>query len=286
MVPKVDTFFDKRTSNACHIVSCPETNRAAVIDSVLGYDAASGRTDTDHADSVIAHIRDNGLTVDWILETHVHADHLTAAPYLKGELGGQTGIGSGIRDVQKTFCALFNADDCVTDGSQFDHLFADGESFQIGNLEAEVLHTPGHTPACVTYHIGDCVFTGDTLFMPDSGSARCDFPGGDAHQLYRSIQRILALPPETRMFINHDYGAGGKRDHAWETTVGEQNSANTHVGGGTSEDDYVTMRQERDATLAVPALLMPSVQVNMRAGALPPPENNGTRYLKIPIDAV
>lgn len=286
MAPKVDTFFDKRTSNACHVVSCPETGQAAVIDSVLGYDAASGRTDTEHADSVIAYIRENGLTVAWILETHVHADHLTAAPYLKENLGGRTGIGTGIRQVQETFCTLFNAPDCVTDGSQFDHLFADGEAFEIGKLAGEVLHTPGHTPACVTYHIGDCVFTGDTLFMPDSGSARCDFPGGDAHQLYRSIQRILALPPETRMFINHDYGAGGTRDHAWITTVGEQKASNTHVGGGTSEDDYVSMRVERDATLAVPALLMPSVQVNMRAGAMPPPEDNGTRYLKIPIDAV
>lgn len=285
MEPSIRTFFDKATFTATHVAWDPGSRHAAIIDSVLDYDPKSGRTDTSSADEVIAFVEQEGLTVDWILETHVHADHLTAAPYLKRKLGGKTGIGSTISSVQRVFKTVFNAEEeFSTDGRQFDYLFDDEEIFAIGGLTAKVLHTPGHTPACSVYVIGNNVFVGDTLFMPDFGSARCDFPGGDARQLYRSIKRILALPPETRLFMCHDYAPGG-RDYEWETTVAEEREKNIHVHDGVTEDAFVKMRTERDAQLSMPVLILPSVQVNMRAGDLPPAENNGTRYLKIPLNA-
>jgi glyoxylase-like metal-dependent hydrolase (beta-lactamase superfamily II) len=284
--PEVKTFFDEATFTATHVVWDPETKTAAVVDSVHDYDPKSGRTRTHSADAVIAFVKEKGLTVDWILETHVHADHLTAAPYLKEGLGGKVGIGAKIDVVQGVFKKIFNTEaGFATDGRQFDHLFADGERFALGNLEGHVIHTPGHTPACATYVIGDAAFVGDTLFMPDYGTARCDFPGGDAHQLYRSIRKILALPPETRLFLCHDYAPGG-RPYLWETTVAAERAENIHVHDGIDEDSFVAMRTERDATLEMPVLILPSVQVNMRAGHLPPPENNGVRYLKIPVDAL
>jgi glyoxylase-like metal-dependent hydrolase (beta-lactamase superfamily II) len=285
MEPSIRTFFDKATFTATHVAWDPGSRHAAIIDSVLDYDPKSGRTDTSSADEVIAFVEQEGLTVDWILETHVHADHLTAAPYLKRKLGGKTGIGSTISSVQRVFKTVFNAEEeFSTDGRQFDYLFDDEEIFAIGGLTAKVLHTPGHTPACSVYVIGNNVFVGDTLFMPDFGSARCDFPGGDARQLYRSIKRILALPPETRLFMCHDYAPGG-RDYEWETTVAEEREKNIHVHDGVTEDAFVKMRTERDAQLSMPVLILPSVQVNMRAGDLPPAEDNGTRYLKIPLNA-
>jgi glyoxylase-like metal-dependent hydrolase (beta-lactamase superfamily II) len=285
MEPSIRTFFDKATFTATHVAWDPGSRHAAIIDSVLDYDPKSGRTDTSSADEVIAFVEQEGLTVDWILETHVHADHLTAAPYLKRKLGGKTGIGSTISSVQRVFKTVFNAEEeFSTDGRQFDYLFDDEEIFAIGGLTAKVLHTPGHTPACSVYVIGSNVFVGDTLFMPDFGSARCDFPGGDARQLYRSIKRILALPPETRLFMCHDYAPGG-RDYEWETTVAEEREKNIHVHDGVTEDAFVKMRTERDAQLSMPVLILPSVQVNMRAGDLPPAEDNGTRYLKIPLNA-
>ena len=283
--PRVQAFFDKATSNATYIVSDPDSRHCAVIDSVLDFDPASGRTGTSAADRVVEHVRAQGFTVDWVLETHVHADHLTAAPYVKEKLGGRTAIGEHVADVQAYFAKVFNAGpEFIADGSQFDHLFRDGETFRIGGVEARAMHTPGHTPACMVYLIGDALFTGDTLFMPDSGTARCDFPGGSARQLYHSIQKVLTLPPETRVFVNHDYGADGKREVAWETTIAAQRAANIHVGNGTSEAEYVAMREKRDATLSMPRLILPSIQVNMRGGRLPPPESNGVRYLKIPLD--
>lgn len=281
----VKTFFDVATSNATHLVCNGESGSCAIIDPVLDFDLAAGRTRTSAADRVIAHIAGAGLTVDWILETHVHADHLTAAQYIKAKLGGRIAIGEHVTQVQKYFAPVFDfADSFATDGSQFDHLFADGEIFRIGGLEARVLHTPGHTPACASYVIGDAIFTGDTFFMPDSGTARCDFPGGSARQLYGSLQKILSLPPATRMFINHDYGANGSRDCAWETTVAVQKAENIHVGGGVTEDEFIQMREARDATLAVPKLLLPALQVNINAGMLPDAAANGTRYLRIPLD--
>ena len=287
MKPGVTAFFDEATFTVSYIVQEPEGQHCAIIDSVLDFDPKSGRTSKDSADQVIAFVREQGLTVDWILETHAHADHLTAAPYLKSELGGQVGIGAHITDVQATFKKVFNANgEFAADGSQFDHLFVDGESFQIGAMTATVMHTPGHTPACITYLIGDAAFVGDTLFMPDFGTARCDFPGGDAAMLYRSIQKILSLPPETRLFMCHDYKAPGRDQYAWETTVAEERKANIHVREGISEADFVAMRSERDKTLSMPVLILPSVQVNMRAGDLPPPEDNGVRYLKLPVDAL
>ena len=286
MKPTVKTFFDEATFTATHVISDPGTRHAAIVDSVKDYDPKSGRTSTASADAVIAYVRERDLTVEWILETHVHADHLTAAPYLKEKLDGGTGIGARIDVVQGVFKKVFNAeDDFATDGRQFDRLFADGEVFHIGELEATVIHTPGHTPACATYVVGDAAFVGDTLFMPDFGTARCDFPGGDARQLYQSIQHILSLPPETRLFMCHDY-APGDRDYAWETTVAAERADNIHVRDGVSEDDFVTMRSERDKQLDMPVLILPSVQVNMRAGALPPAEDNGVHYLKIPVDAL
>ncbi len=284
--PHVDSFFDKQTFTISHVVSAPDERACAVIDPVLDFDASSGRTSTESADLLIEHLQKNDLVLEWILESHVHADHLSAAAYLKSKLGGQVGIGEHIGEVQRTFKEIYNVDRTFpTDGRQFDHLFADGECFQVGSMQARVIHTPGHTPACVTYLIGDAAFVGDTLFMPDFGTARCDFPGGNARQLYKSIQKILALPPETRLFMCHDYGPGG-RAYAWETTVAEQRAANVHVREGIDEDAFVRMREERDATLGMPALIIPSVQVNMCAGDLPAPEENGVRYLKVPLNAL
>ncbi len=279
----IQSFFDADTFTATHVVSCPVTGTAAIIDSVLDYDPKSGRTSHVGVDKVVAYVRERGLAVQWHLETHAHADHFSGAPHLKAQLGGHIAIGQHIREVQGVFKKIFNAKDLATDGSQFDHLFEDDERFRIGELQARVLHTPGHTPACVTYLIGDDAFVGDTLFMPDYGSARCDFPGGDARVLYHSIQKVLALPPDTRLHLCHDYQPGG-RDAKWETTVAEQRAANIHVHSGVSEQEFVAMRTARDKTLDMPTLLLPSVQVNVRAGHLPPPEDNGTRYLKIPLN--
>ena len=286
MSPEIKTFFDKATFTATHVAWDPQSLNAAIIDSVKDYDPKSGRTSTTSADAVIAFVADHGLTAEWILETHVHADHLTAAPYLRDRLGGKIGIGSRIDAVQDVFKKVFNAEkDFPTDGRQFDHLFEDGETFKIGGLEARTIHTPGHTPACLTYVVGDVAFVGDTLFMPDFGTARCDFPGGDASQLYASIQKILALPAETRLFMCHDY-APGDRNFEWETTVAEEKSGNIHVRSGTTVEEFVKMRTERDKQLDMPVLILPSVQVNMRAGELPPAEDNGTSYLKIPLDTL
>lgn len=282
---KIIPFFDKATFTYSYVVIDAESRHCALIDSVLDYDAASGRTSTDGADRLVDYVRSENLHVEWILETHVHADHLSAAPYLKQQLGGKLGIGEHIRTVQQTFGKLFNAGTgFATDGSQFDHLFTDGETFSVGNLAARALHTPGHTPACMTYLIEDAGFVGDTLFMPDYGTARCDFPGGDARTLYRSIQKLLALPDETRLFMCHDYRAEGREEFLYETSVGEERRHNIHVGEGRNEDGFVKMRTERDATLDMPTLILPSVQVNMRAGDLPAAEDNGIRYLKIPLN--
>ncbi|MDA0367722.1 MAG: MBL fold metallo-hydrolase [Proteobacteria bacterium] len=284
MRPQVTAFFDDATFTVTYVVTDPASKAAVIIDSVLGYDPKSGWTNTEKADEVVAFVRAQGLEIAWILETHVHADHLTAAPYLKENLGGQTGIGDRIGTVQQAFKDVFNLDGSTpTNGSQFDHLFTDGEIFAIGSLEARVMHSPGHTPACATYVIGDAAFVGDTLFMPDYGTARADFPGGDARILFRSIKQTLSLPPETRLFMCHDYAPNG-REYLWETTVAEQNATNIHIKDGVSEDDYVTMRTARDEKLAVPVLLLPAVQINMRAGHLPPPESNGVSYLKIPLN--
>lgn len=285
--PDVTAFFDEPTFTVSYVVADPATKRAAIVDSVLDYDPASGRTSKAGADRIIAFVRDNGLTVDWILETHVHADHLSAAPYLREQLGGRMAIGDNITVVQNTFGKVFNAGtDFARDGRQFDHLFRDGEAFTVGSLRAEAIHTPGHTPACMTYVIGDAAFVGDTLFMPDYGTARCDFPGGDAATLYRSIQKIFRLPDETRMFLCHDYKGPTRDEYRWETTVGEQRRHNVHIHDGIGEAEFVAMRTARDATLAMPRLILPSVQVNMRAGHMPAPEDNGVRYLKIPVDVL
>ncbi|MCB1717501.1 MAG: MBL fold metallo-hydrolase [Candidatus Competibacteraceae bacterium] len=288
MKPDIKAFFDPDTYTVSYVVADPDTRQCAIIDSVLDYEPNSGRTKTQSADQLIAYIKANALTVEWILETHAHADHLSAAPYLKAQLGGKTGIGQHITHVQQVFGQLFNAEAGFHhDGSQFDRLLADNETFTIGKLTVKALHTPGHTPACMSYLIGDdAVFVGDTLFMPDYGTARCDFPGGDARVLYRSIQRILALPDSTRIFLCHDYKAPGRDEYCWETTVGAEKHHNVHVHEGISEDDFVRMRSERDATLDMPRLILPSVQVNMRAGQLPPAEDNGIQYLKIPLNAI
>ena len=287
MKPQVTPFFDPATYTVTYVVTEPEGTACAIVDSVLDYDPKSGRTSTASADNVIAFIKENGLTVEWILETHAHADHLTAAAYLKEQLGGRIAIGERIKDVQGIFKGVFNLErDFLPDGSQFDHLFADGEIFRIGALEGQVIHTPGHTPACLTYLIGDAAFVGDTLFMPDYGTARADFPGGDAATLYRSIHKLFTLPDETRLFMCHDYLAPGREDYAWETTVGEERKRNVQVREGVSESDYVKFRNERDATLEMPVLILPSVQVNIRAGAKPPAEDNGVSYLKIPLDVL
>ncbi|MEQ9109565.1 MAG: MBL fold metallo-hydrolase [Rhodospirillaceae bacterium] len=289
--PNVKAFFDSETNTISYVVRDPASSAAAIIDSVLDYDPKSGRTSTTSANKIITYIQEHGLNVRWILETHVHADHVTAAPYLKGKLGGQTAIGSQITKVQQVFKKLFNVEDSFkTDGSQFDVLLAEGDTFEIGHLTGRVIHTPGHTPACSTYVIGNAAFVGDTLFMPDYGTARCDFPGGDAATLYQSIQKVFALPPETRLFMCHDYLPEGRETYQWETTVAQEQSSNVHVGAtapsGSTESAFVAMRQKRDATLDMPVLLLPSVQVNMRAGAMPPPEGNGISYLKIPLNAV
>ncbi|WP_280549339.1 MULTISPECIES: MBL fold metallo-hydrolase [unclassified Halomonas] len=283
--PIVTHFFDEPTNTFSYVVQDPDSHACAILDSVLDFDYAAGRTDVRSADAIIAFVRDNALEVEWVLETHVHADHLSAAPYLHETLGGKTGIGAQITVVQDVFGKAFNAGtEFARDGSQFDRLFEEGDSFTIGNLEGRVLHTPGHTPACLTYVIGDAAFVGDTLFMPDYGTARCDFPGGDARTLYRSIQKVLALPGETRLFLCHDYKAPDREAYQHETSVAEQRAHNVHVHEGVSEEAFVKMRTERDATLDMPRLILPSVQVNMRAGHMPPAEDNGQVYLKVPIN--
>ena len=285
MHPAVHAFFDEATNTLTYLLREPEGRACAVIDSVLDFDYASGRTDTRSADAVIAFIREHGLDLQWILETHVHADHLSAAPYIQERLGGRIGIGERIPTVQETFGKVFNEGTRFQrDGSQFDRLFRDGDSLRIGQLRGDVMHTPGHTPACLTYVFGDAAFVGDTLFMPDFGTARCDFPGGSAEAMFDSVQRILALPDDTRIFVGHDYKAPGRAHYAWESTVGEQKARNVHVGAGRAKEDFVTPRTARDATLAMPRLIIPSLQVNMRAGHMPEPEENGISYLKVPID--
>jgi len=282
----VTAFFDEHTNTISYLVADPATKRAAIVDPVLDYDHASGKVATKSADAILAEAKALGLTIDWVLETHAHADHLSGAPYIKLKTGARVGIGEHIREVQKIFRPVFNATDVKGDGSEFDHLFKDGERFRLGDIEAEVMHVPGHTPADVAYRIGDAVFVGDTMFMPDFGTARADFPGGNARALYRSIKRLLSLPPETRLSMCHDYKAAGRDHYAWETTVAEERANKKHVKDGVSEDDFVDMREARDATLAAPELLMPSIQVNMRAGKLPPADENGVRYLKIPVRLV
>jgi len=280
---RIQAFFDEPTHTVSYLVSDPATRQAAIVDPVLDYDHRSGQAATASADRMLAAAREAGLDIAWVLETHAHADHLSAAPYIKRNTGAQVAIGERIRDVQSIFRPVFNIDDVSGDGSEFDRLLADGDTFAIGGLAVQVMHTPGHTPACVSYRIGDAVFVGDTLFMPDYGTARADFPGGSARTLYRSIRRLLALPPATRLFMCHDYKAPGRESYAWETTVAEQRERNVHVREGVAEADFVAMRERRDATLAAPALLLPSIQVNIRAGRLPRAESNGVSYLKIPV---
>ncbi len=284
MTPDVTAFFHDATCTISYLVSEPGGAHAAIVDSVLDYDAKSGRSGTEAADKIVDAARERGLQVDWILETHAHADHLTAAPYLQQKLGGRIAIGARITEVQTIFKGVFNlGGDFATDGSQFDRLLGDGESFDVGAMRAEALHTPGHTPACATYVFGDAVFVGDTIFMPDFGSARCDFPGGDAATLYRSIQRILALPPETRLFMCHDYAPGG-RAPAWQTKVADERAQNLHARDDVGEADFVALRNARDAAIDFPALILPSVQVNIRAGRFPPPDDNGVSYLRVPLN--
>ena len=286
-IPQIKAFFDEPTFTVTYVVHDPESLRAAIVDSVLDYDPASGRTSFSAAEAVLAYVEEKGLSVDWHLETHAHADHLSAAPYLQQKIGGKIAIGEHIVIVQETFGKLFNAGtDFERDGSDFDRLWKDGDRFRIGNLDVTVLHVPGHTPACIAYVIGDAVFVGDTMFMPDYGTARADFPGGDARTLYQSAMRLLSLPPETRLFMCHDYLPEGRKDYVWETTVEAERKANVHIHEGVSEDEFVVMREARDKTLAMPRLILPSVQVNMRAGHLPPAEDNGVIYLKIPVNAV
>jgi glyoxylase-like metal-dependent hydrolase (beta-lactamase superfamily II) len=280
--PDIAAFFDEATNTVSYLVVDPHTRCAAVIDPVLDFDAASGTAATRSAGQILDAASEQRAEIAWVLETHVHADHLSAARFFRDETGAKVGIGAEICAVQREFCALFHADDCQRDGTDFDRLFEDGETLPLGELTVAVMATPGHTPACVSYRIGDAVFVGDTLFMPDYGTARCDFPGGCARQLYRSMQRILALPSETRLFMCHDYKAPGRDRFAWETTVAEERANNVHLGGGVSEDDFVAMRRARDAKLSVPKLLLPAIQVNMRAGRFPPPEQGAT-YLRIPV---
>ncbi len=284
---EIKAFFDNATNTISYVVHDPTTRRAAVIDSVLDYDPAAGRTSHESADALIAYVDAQSLTVDWLLETHAHADHLSAAPYLQEKLGGKIAIGEHIVTVQRNFGKLFNAgSDFQRDGSDFDQLWKDGDQFHIGEIPVTVLHVPGHTPADNAYVIGDAVFVGDTMFMPDYGTARADFPGGDARQLFRSLRRILELPPQTRLFMCHDYLPEGRDNYVWETTVADERAHNIHAHDGVSEDEFVAMREARDITLSMPRLIMPSIQVNMRAGHLPEPEDNGIRYLKIPVNAV
>jgi glyoxylase-like metal-dependent hydrolase (beta-lactamase superfamily II) len=281
--PRIEAFFDEATNTASYLVWDETARIGAVIDPVLDYDAASGKARTESADRILAAAAAAGVTVAWVLETHGHADHLSAAPHIREKTGAKVGIGEHIRDVQRIFRPIFNAADVSGEGREFDRLFRDGESFKLGALDVEVLYTPGHTPACVSYRIGDAVFVGDTLFMPDYGTARADFPGGDARALYRSIRRLLSLPPETRLFLCHDYKAPGRDHYAWETTVAEQRAHNVQIRDGIGEDEFVAARIARDKTLNAPLLLYPAVQVNIRAGNFPPPEDNGRRYLKIPV---
>jgi glyoxylase-like metal-dependent hydrolase (beta-lactamase superfamily II) len=285
-IPEIKAYFDAPTNTVSYLVTDPATKKCAVVDSVLNFDYPSGTISYAQADEIIGDITDQGLTLDWLIETHVHADHLSAAPYIQEKLGGKIMISKEITVVQNIFGKVFNAGtEFERDGSQFDMLLADGDTYQVGSIDAKVLHTPGHTPACMAHVIGDAVFVGDTLFMPDGGSARADFPGGDARVLYQSIQKIFTLPDDTRMFICHDYMPGG-RDVKWETTVGEQKRDNIHVGKGNSEEDFVAMREARDATLGMPTLIMPSIQVNMRAGHMPQAEDNGSTYLKVPVSGI
>ena len=283
--PVVKGFFDESTNTITFLLRDPSSPACAVVDSVLDFDYASGHTDTRSADAVAAHVRAEGLKVEWILETHVHADHLSAAPYLQQQLGGQIGIGENIIVVQNTFGKIFNeGTEFQRDGSQFDQLFREGDRFSVGTLSGTVLHTPGHTPACITYVVGDAAFVGDALFMPDFGTARCDFPGGSAEVLFQSIQKILTLPETTRIFVGHDYKAPGRDTFAWETTVAEEKARNVHIGAGKTADEFVPMRMARDKTLGMPRLIIPSLQVNMRAGQMPPPDDDGKTYLKVPVN--
>ncbi len=281
--PHIRAFFDESTHTISYLVADLVSKRAAIIDPVLDFDPATGRASVRSADGLLRAAEESGFTVEWILETHAHADHLSAAPYLRNRTGAKVGIGEHIREVQSLFRPVFNLDDASLDGSGFDHLFTEGETFSIGTLEVEVLYTPGHTPACVSYRVGDNVFVGDTLFMPDYGTARTDFPGGSAQALYRSIQRILSLPADTRLYMCHDYKAPGREMYAWETTVAEERARNVHVHDGIGESEFVELRRRRDASLAPPVLLLPSIQVNIRGGTLPLAESNGVRYLKIPV---
>ena len=285
MGPNITAFFDYATNTISYVVRDPNGSACAIIDSVLDFDFASGRTDTQSADKLIKFVTENKLDVQWLLESHVHADHLSAAPYIQMKVGGKIGIGSRITDVQQTFGKIFNeGTEFQRDGSQFDKLFVEGDTFHIGQLRGGVLHTPGHTPACLTYVIEDAAFVGDTLFMPDFGTARCDFPGGSSERLFSSIQKILELPDDTRIFVGHDYKAPGRDKYAWETTVGEQKKKNIHIKSGKSKDDFVKLRDERDAKLAMPKLIVPSLQINMRAGNMPPPDEHGDVFLKLPIN--
>jgi len=282
--PEVEAFFDPATNTISYIVTDPATKACAIIDSVMDFDYASGRITYDHADKLIARVRERGLTLEWLIETHVHADHLSAAPYIQQQLGGKIGIGAKIMVVQDVFGKIFNeGTEFQRDGSQFDALFEDGDTYDIGAITAFAMHTPGHTPACMVHVIGDAAFVGDTLFMPDGGSARCDFPGGSAEELFDSIQKVLALPDETRLFMCHDYGPGG-REIAWESTVAEEKASNIHVGEGKTKEDFVKFRTERDAQLAMPKLIIPSLQVNMRAGQMPPADEKGDVFLKVPVN--
>jgi glyoxylase-like metal-dependent hydrolase (beta-lactamase superfamily II) len=284
--PEVKGFFDPATNTISYVVKDPASPSCAIVDSVMDIDYAAGRITYDHADELIAHVRANGLTLEWLIETHVHADHLSAAPYIQRHLGGKIGIGRNITEVQDTFGKVFNeGTEFQRDGSQFDRLFDDGDRYKVGEMVCTAMHTPGHTPACMTHIMGDAAFVGDTLFMPDGGSARADFPGGDAGQLYDSIQKVLALPDETRLFMCHDYGPNG-RDIRWETTVGDEKAHNIHVGKGTTREAFVAMRTSRDKTLAMPKLIIPSLQVNMRGGDLPPADEEGKRFLKVPINGL
>ena len=285
MGPDITAFFDEASNTISYVVRDPNGSACAIIDSVLDFDFASGRTDRQSADKLIKFVQENKLDVQWLLESHVHADHLSAAPYIQEKVGGKIGIGSRITDVQETFGKIFNeGTEFQRDGSQFDKLFVEGDTFHIGQMRGDVLHTPGHTPACLTYIIGDAAFVGDTLFMPDFGTARCDFPGGSSEKLFSSIQKILTLPDATRIFVGHDYKAPGREEYAWETTVGEQKAKNVHIGTGSSKEDFVKLRDERDATLGMPRLIVPSLQVNMRAGNMPEPDSEGDVFIKVPIN--
>jgi len=287
MKPDVTAFFDAATNTVSYVVKDPTSNKCAIIDTVLDFDYSSGSTDTKSADEIIDFVKDNGLEPVWLLESHVHADHLSAAPYIQEKLGGKIGIGAEISTVQDTFGKVFNeGTEFQRDGSQFDGLFVEGDMIKVGNMDINILHTPGHTPACMTYVMGNCAFVGDTMFMPDFGTARCDFPGGSAEMLYNSIQKILALPDDTRIFVGHDYKAPGRDEYAWETSVAKQKAYNVHIGAGKDAVDFIKMRTERDSQLSMPKLIIPSIQVNMRAGQFPEPDDNGQVYIKVPINGL